>query len=185
MIGFVVAVAVFGLLAVFVLRLADADLEKRGGLGMVASISLWLLYLFHADTVAAAAFTDVGRIDAPAAPFMASGLLLASAGWLLFLAATVSLVRHGDFKGLNTTQLVMSGPFRLSRHPQNAGWAMLLLGFAIASRSLVALALVAVFALFAGRFARIEERHLARRFGTAYASYRDRTPVFLTLPGAR
>ena len=66
MIGFVVAVSVFGLLAAFVLRLADEDLEKRGGLGAIASISLWLLYLFHADTVAAAAFTDLGRIDVPA-----------------------------------------------------------------------------------------------------------------------
>ena len=185
MIGFVVAVGVFGLLAAFVLRLADEDLEKRGGLGAIASISLWLLYLFHADTVAAAAFTDLGRIDVPAGPFLASGLLLAAGGWFLFLAATVSLVRHGDFQGLNTTQLVMSGPFRISRHPQNAGWAMLLLGLAVASRSVVALALVAVFALFAGRFARLEERHLVRRFGTTYASYRERTPVFLALPGAR
>jgi protein-S-isoprenylcysteine O-methyltransferase Ste14 len=177
MIAFVVATAIFGAFATFVVKRADADLRQRGGLSAFTSVSVWLLYLFHADTVAAASFTDLARVPLPSAPLLISGLVLAATGWVIFLAATVALVRHGAFERLETTRLVTSGPFSLSRHPQNAGWALLLLGIAIASRSLIALALVAAFAIFAARFARVEERDLLRRFGTVYASYGDRTPV--------
>jgi protein-S-isoprenylcysteine O-methyltransferase Ste14 len=183
---FVVALAVFGGFAVFVVKWADADLRDRGRLSGGAAISVWLLYLFHADTVSAAAFTEVARVELPSAPLLLSGLSLTAAGFALFLAATVSLVRRGGFKGLETTQLVTSGPFRVSRHPQNLGWALLLLGLAIASRSLIALVLVVAFAVFAAAYARVEECDLLRRFGAAYGTYRERTPVFpASLPRPR
>ena len=182
MTAFIVALAVFGGFALFVVKRADEDLRERRQLSGTAVIGVWLLYLFHADTVVAAAYTDLGRVAVPSAPLLAIGLSLAAAGWALFLAATVSLVRRGAFKGLETSKLVITGPFRVSRHPQNAGWALLLLGIAIASRSLIAMALVAAFAVFAAAFARVEERDLLRRFGAAYASYRDRTPVLPAIP---
>lgn len=183
MTAFLVAAGVFGLLAALTLKLFRADAAGGHGPRALSGLAVWLVYLFHADTVAAAAFTDVGRLPLPAAPFMLSGLTLAAAGWAVFIVATATLVRDGDFQGLRTARPVFTGPFRFSRHPQNAGWAMLLLGVAVASRSVVALGLVGLFAVFAARLARIEELDLLRRFGTAYASYREVTPVLFGLPG--
>ena len=108
MTAFIVAAALFVAFAALLLRLARADLAEAGQWRITTAIGVWLLYLFHADTIAATAFTDVGRVDVPAGPFLLAGSLL--------------------------------GP----------------------------------------RFARLEERHLLRQFGNRYASYRDRTPVFLT-----
>lgn len=179
MIPFVAATAILAGFAIFVLHRADADLRERGSPGALVSVSLWLLYFFHADCVGAAAFSDVARFDVPPGPALVSGALVAVVGVLFFLAATVSLVRHGAVDGSETTRIVTSGPFRVTRHPQNAGWAIVLPGRAVVSRSLIGLALVLVFALFATRFARLEERHLLRRFGTAHASYRTETPGLL------
>ena len=178
MIVFAGALVAFAVFSVVVLRIARAEAGRAEATGMASGLAAWLLYLFHADTVGAAAFTDLGRLPAPELPFLVIGGTAAALGFALFLAATVTLVRHGGFEGLRTSQLVSSGPFRLCRHPQNAGWALMLLGIAIASRSVIALLFVAVFAVFSARLAHIEELGLLRRFGTRYASYRDRTPAF-------
>lgn len=61
----------------------------------------------------------------------------------------------------------------------------MLLGVAIAGRSLGALALVAVFAVFVERYVRLEEQQLARDFGAAYERYRAQTPRFVPLLAPR
>ena len=171
---FLAAFVVFGLAGALVLQLADADADRDDGGGPQArtAIALWLLAFFHANTVVSAAFTATGRVDAlPRVPFLVGGLALSVAGWLLFIVATATLVRRGAFEGLQTTRLVTGGIFARFRHPQSVGWTVLLLGVAVASRSLLALALVAVFAVFAARYARLEERGLRERFGPAYDRY--------------
>jgi protein-S-isoprenylcysteine O-methyltransferase Ste14 len=180
MIGFLIAFAVFCVAAVIVLRIVD---DGRGTI--LPAVAVWLLYFFHADTVVAAAYSDVGRLPAPAAPFLVVGLATAAGGWLLFLVATRQLVRDGGFVGLVPSRLVTVGAFRLSRHPQNAGWAIMLLGVAIASRSVIALVFVAVFGVFSARLAGAEEAELERRHGAEYAAYRDRTPLLLGAPAQR
>lgn len=130
MIGFLIAFAVFCVAAVIVLQVVD---DGRGTI--VPGVAVWLLYFFHADTVVAAAYADIGRVPLPEAPFLVVGLGTAAGGWLLFLIATRQLVRGGRFVGLTPSRLVTAGAFRLSRHPQNAGWAIMLLGVAIASLS--------------------------------------------------
>ena len=182
MTGLAIAAAIFVALAAVTVRLLRADLERPGGQTARSALATWLVYLFHADTVAAAAFTDVARLPVPATPFLVGGLALAAFGWLLFLWATATLVREGGFEGLRTTRPVFTGPFRISRHPQNAGWTVLLLGIALASRSLLALGLVALFALFAARLARVEEQDLRERFGPAYAAYSLTTHGLLGRP---
>jgi protein-S-isoprenylcysteine O-methyltransferase Ste14 len=171
---FLAAFVVFGLAGGLVLTLADADADREGGVQARTAVALWLLSFFHANTVVSAAFTDTGRLDAlPRVPFLVVGLLVSVAGWLLFIVATTQLVRRGAFVGLETTKLVTTGLFARMRHPQSVGWTILLLGVAIASRSVLGLALVAVFALFAARYARREERGLRERFGAAYERYRS------------
>ena len=51
-----------------------------------------------------------------------------------------------------------------------------------AGRSLLAVGLVALFAVFVERYSRVEEAHLERRFGEAWRAYRRRTPA---VPGLR
>jgi len=171
---FLAAFVVFGLAGGLVLTLAEADADREGGLQARSAIALWLLAFFHANTVVSAAFTDVGRIDAlPRVPFLVAGLAVSAAGWVLFIVATSTLVRRGAFAGLETTRLVTTGVYARTRHPQSLGWTLLLLGVAVASRSVLALALVVVFALFAARYARLEERGLRERFGGAYERYRS------------
>lgn len=176
------AIVAFSGFAILLLTWAGQDYERRGTLTWRSAIAAWLLYLFHADTVATAAFTDIARLPVPAGPALALGVLVGVIGFGVFTAAVVALVRRGGFDGLTATRLVTDGVFRFSRHPQNLGWALILLGFAIGSRSLIALALVALFGMFAHRYAQLEERHLVQRFGDAYASYGRSTPAYLRLP---
>jgi protein-S-isoprenylcysteine O-methyltransferase Ste14 len=71
-------------------------------------------------------------------------------------------------------EVTASGPYRLTRHPLYVGSSIVGLGFAIASASLVASALIVVYlALTIGAAVRSEEKHLTEKFGTAYPEYRE------------
>ena len=179
--GLLAFFVVFALASGLVLHLADADADRDVS-GARSGIAVWLLAFFHANTVAAAASTDAARLAALETPLLVAGIGIAVSGWVLFIWSTLVLVRRGGFEGLETTQLVTSGPFRFSRHPQSLGWMLLLLGIAVASRSIVALLLVVAFAVFATRYARIEERQMAERFGEPFERYRARTPAAFSGP---
>jgi protein-S-isoprenylcysteine O-methyltransferase Ste14 len=76
-------------------------------------------------------------------------------------------------------EVTASGPYRLTRHPLYAGSLLIGIGFAIASASLVAAALVVGYlAATLTAAIRSEEAHLTEKFGAAYPAYRDgRAPV--------
>ena len=136
---------------------------------------VFALFVFlHGYAVSVAAYSDVAKVDVPATPLLVTGMLVATAGALLFLWATSELARRGRFVGTSSTRLVTSGPFRRLDHPQYAGWTVVLFGIAIASRSLIALALVVAFALLVVRYVRAEDRQLARRFGDELTQHRSR-----------
>ena len=173
--GFLAAFVVFALASGLVLHLAQADHESDERSGARSGLAIWLLAFFHANTVAAAAGADVAKVPLPPTPSVAVGIAVGCAGVLLFVWSTIALVRGARFEGLETRRLVTTGPYRLARHPQSLGWTLLLLGIAIASRSVIALLLVVAFALFAARYARIEEQQLADRFGSFFEEYRRAT----------
>lgn len=108
------------------------------------------------------------------------------AGLVLFIRALIELTR-GISKG---ESLVTSGPYRWTRHPQHLGIIMFLLPLAlfnisysaqwtgirpgdILSWSLVSFILIIV--------ADLEERALAKKFGTEYIDYCKRTPFLLPM----
>lgn len=182
MVGLLVSVALFTAAAVLVLRWARRDLAGAGTLSTKSLVASWLLYVFHADTVATAAWMGAVSVEAPRAVALALGAVIAISGFGVFLAATRVLVRHGDFVGARTRRLVTVGVYRHSRHPQNLGWGIMLLGIAVAGRSIVALALVTLFAGFAERYGRLEEDQLRGSFGDSYVAYRARTPSVIPLP---
>ena len=181
MLALLIAIGLFTALAVCVVRWATADLAATGTLSAKSLAASWLLYVLHADTVASAAWGGVLMVDVPRSVALAAGGVLIVTGFAIFVAATLALARHGDFAGVRTQQLVTVGAYAFSRHPQNVGWGILLLGVAVAGRSLGALALVAVFAVFVERYVRLEEHQLKRDFGAAYDDYRARTPAVLPL----
>ncbi|MBJ7518507.1 MAG: isoprenylcysteine carboxylmethyltransferase family protein [Solirubrobacteraceae bacterium] len=177
MVAFAVTIVVFLVLAALVLFWARADLRAHGGLTMRSAIASWLLYVLHADSVASAAWGNLVVIDVPAERALVFGATVICVGLALFITASVQLGVRGDFSGMRPRHLVTTGAYRLARHPQNTGWGLLLLGAAIAGRSLVALILVAVFVVFVDRFMRIEDQQLAHDFGETYDAYRATTPA--------
>ena len=71
-------------------------------------------------------------------------------------------------------EVTASGPYRLTRHPLYVGSALMGLGFAIASASVAAATLIAVYlALTVGAAISTEEQHLTEKFGQAYPEYRE------------
>ena len=167
---------VFAVLAMLVVTAVDRERDAEE-IGPALTIGVWFAYLVHADTVLTAAYMDVGRVPVPRVAALAAGAALIAVGAGLFAWATRTLVRRGGFTGLVSTRLVTDGPYVWMRHPQDVGWATMLLGIAIAGRSPVAVVLVAVFAGFVSRLWRADERQLEERFGEAFLQYRERTPA--------
>jgi protein-S-isoprenylcysteine O-methyltransferase Ste14 len=113
--------------------------------------------------IAAAAALWLAR---PTSTSLAAGATIAVAGEGLRIWAAGHLE-----KGREVTA---SGPYRLSRHPLYLGSALIGAGFAVASASLPAAALVVVYlALTYGAAIRSEEAHLTEKFGAAYPEYRE------------
>jgi protein-S-isoprenylcysteine O-methyltransferase Ste14 len=73
----------------------------------------------------------------------------------------------------NPTELITSGPFRLSRHPMYLGMTAALLGVSILLGSLIAFVFPIVFVvLMELLFIPLEEKNLQQAFGTEYAVYK-------------
>jgi protein-S-isoprenylcysteine O-methyltransferase Ste14 len=168
---------IFALLAALVLGMTNGE-ERAQALSGPAAIAVWFVYLIHADTVVTAAWITTGRVDAiPRTPAIVAGLLVGAAGFALFAWSTRTLVRQAGFQGLRATRLVTGGPYKRMRQPQNTGWGLMLLGVAIGGRSLVALALVALFCAFVAALERAEQRGLHASFGEPYDRWRATTPL--------
>lgn len=168
---------VFGVLALLVVSALDGERENADDMGAAMTLGVWFAYIVHADTVLTAAYLDVLRVPAPRTVAFAVGGVILAAGVVLFFWASRTLVAHGDFRGLMSRRLVTGGPYRRIRHPQDTGWALVLTGIAVAGRSPIALALVALFVLFVGRLWRADELQLDGRFGGQWRGYRDATPA--------
>lgn len=176
------AIVVFSALAAVVLGWAEADYAENGELTSRSTLGAWLLYFFHGDSVATAAYVGALQLSfVPETAALVAGGAVGAVGIVFFIgaAAKLSTATTGE------ATLATSGVFRLVRHPQNYGWGLLLLGIAIAGRSVLAVALVAMFVVFVARYTRIEEAHLEKKFGDAWRSYRDRTPAMVWLPSWR
>ena len=105
-------------------------------------------------------------------------------GWV-FIAVGPVLIMWCDllFKKMETTvkpyeqptQLLISGPFRISRHPMYLGMVMLLLGVAIVHGTLVSFVFPVVFGILMELlFIPFEEANLERILGRQYLEYKQR-----------
>ena len=102
----------------------------------------------------------------PTARSLAIGAVVAAAGEAIRIWAAGHLE-----KGREVT---MTGPYAFTRHPLYLGSALIGIGFAIASASALAAALVVAYlAVTLTAAIRTEEAHLTEKFGAAYPAYRD------------
>jgi protein-S-isoprenylcysteine O-methyltransferase Ste14 len=110
------------------------------------------------------------------------GLAVALGGLALDLWALVTM-RRADTNILPNKAadlLVTWGPFRFSRNPIYLANTVLLSGIGLTFDNLWFVVCALVAALAVDRLAiRREERHLAARFGTAWAEYSAKTPRWL------
>ena len=71
-------------------------------------------------------------------------------------------------------EVTSSGPYRWTRHPLYLGSTLMGVGLAIASASVIVVALVVVYlAITLWAAIRTEESHLTEKFGSAYPNYRE------------
>ncbi|MGK2870958.1 MAG: methyltransferase family protein [Alphaproteobacteria bacterium] len=98
--------------------------------------------------------------------FIGGGFWLIAAGWRVLHAAQQ---RH---------MLATTGPYAYVRHPQYAGFILIMLGFLFQWPTLLTLAMFPVLVWMYVRLARQEEREAFAQFGEAYNNYARRIPAF-------
>jgi protein-S-isoprenylcysteine O-methyltransferase Ste14 len=101
----------------------------------------------------------------------------------LAIGIIVNLVADKAFKKTDTTvkpfedstTLITTGVFRISRHPMYVGMVLILIGIAVLMGSLTPYSVIFVFVvLMEIVFIRVEERMLEEKFGGAWSAYKGK-----------
>lgn len=111
-----------------------------------------------------------------------SGLILIASGLILNLSADRAFhTAHTTVKPFEeSSSLVTSGVFRISRNPMYLGFALILTGIAILLRTLLPYLVIIVFVAVIDRtFVTVEERMLAEKFGVSWKHYQSVTRRWL------
>jgi len=82
-------------------------------------------------------------------------------------------------------ELATEGPYAHVRHPQYAGFVLIMFGFLLQWPTLLTLAMFPVLVWMYVRLARAEERDALARFGDAYRRYAEVVPAFVPRLGSR
>jgi protein-S-isoprenylcysteine O-methyltransferase Ste14 len=97
---------------------------------------------------------------------IAAGFIMLGAAWNVL------------YKAQHEHQLATIGLYAYVRHPQYAGFILIMLGFLLQWPTLPTLAMFPVLVVMYVRLARREEREALAEFGEAYARYAANTPAF-------
>ena len=116
--------------------------------------------------------------DPHVSPFhLASYAFIGGGFWLIAVAWRVL------WEAQRAGRLAVDGPYARLRHPQYAGFLLIMVGFLLQWPTLATLAMFPVLILVYRRLAIGEEREVSRQFGDAWDAYAARTPRFLPHPG--
>ncbi len=156
--------------------------RRRARQELASMLAIGACSLVWAVSLAEALWWDGGGLGQGALPALTGwpGVFVFALGVGLRAVAFLHLGRFYDPAVTlhDDHRLIITGLYRLARHPLYAGSLCLFLGFPLAFSSAAGLALF--FALpvpvFAWRI-RVEERALAARFGDAWRDYARRTPA--------
>ena len=111
-------------------------------------------------------------------PFHMLSLVFIGAGFILISAAWKVL-----YEAQRQHKLAVTGPYARVRHPQYAGFILIMLGFLLQWPTLLTLRMFPILVWMYVRLARQEEREVRVEFGDAYARYAARVPGFVPRPG--
>jgi protein-S-isoprenylcysteine O-methyltransferase Ste14 len=99
--------------------------------------------------------------------FIGGGFFLISAGWKVLYAAQ------------RRRTLATTGAYSYIRHPQYAGFVLVMFGFLLQWPTLLTLAMFPVLVFMYVRLARTEEREALAEFGEVYQHYMHAVPAFI------
>ena len=112
--------------------------------------------------------------DPHVSPFhLASYAFIGGGFWLIAVAWRVL------WEAQRAGRLAVDGPYARLRHPQYAGFLLIMVGFLLQWPTLATLAMFPVLVLVYRRLAIGEEREVSRQFGAAWDAYAAHTPRFL------
>ncbi len=100
----------------------------------------------------------------------------------IFIFAGFSLLSNAWrvlYKAQKEHTLAISGPYTRIRHPQYAGFVLIMFGFLIQWPTLLTLAMFPVLVWMYVRLAKSEEREAEKEFGERWTEYARRTPAFI------
>jgi len=110
------------------------------------------------------------------------GLIFIALGMMMDLIADKAFHQmHTTVKPFEESSvLVTSGVFQISRNPMYLGFVFILMGIAILLRSLSPYLVISTFAFLIDRtYIRVEEGMLAKKFGTTWDAYKAKTRRWL------
>jgi len=99
--------------------------------------------------------------------FIGGGFILISKAWRVL------------YEAQKTGTLAASGPYARIRHPQYAGFVLVMVGFLFQWPTLLTLAMFPVLVWMYVRLARSEEAEVRRELGEAYERYAEHVPAFI------
>ncbi len=178
--------AIVAVLSIPMMMIWRRDFVRQGRTSPFSAASSAVVMYGHGILLFAVAWVDRGAL-APVSPATTyAGAAITFLGAAIIFAGRFAYRSRRRVYGMLEDKLIERGIYRWTRNPQYFGYWMMFMGAALASLSAWALLLAMVFAVIIHiHITWVEEPHLRRVFGEAYAVYCARVARYFGLPRSR